>query len=324
MAKNLDRENAVASADRTRRAWMLPRPSRDRAPGAQGRAFFVTASLTPIMLIFIAFSILPVIAVVFFSFFRYSFLTNDHSFRGLAYYRQLGADPLFWNALKRTAEFVALAVPLNILISLPAALGLQRAVRFQGLLRGAYFLPTVMSAVAVSLLGIALFDPSTGLINQALSSVHLATGHWLTDVSTAPVAVAVLSVWQDLGYNVIIFLAGLQAIPGDFAEAARIDGAGPIATFWHITLPLLKRTASFTIILTVINYMQAFTYQWVMMVQGGPDDSTAVLGVYIFKTGIGTETPLLSQAMAAAVVLLVVVLVITLVQLRFARVEWDY
>lgn len=314
----------MVSTDRTARPRWRPRLNRDRAPGARGRVVFVGASLTPIMVVFIAFSVLPVLAVIVFSFFRYSFLTNDHSFRGLSYYRQLGADPLFWNALKRTGEFVIIAVPLNILISLPAALGLQRAVRFPGLLRGAYFLPTVMSAVAVSLLGIALFDPSTGLLNQVLNTLHLPTGHWLTDVSTAPVVVAVLSVWQDLGYNVIIFLAGLQAIPGDFAEAARIDGAGPFATFWHITLPLLKRTASFTIILTVINYMQAFTYQWVMMVQGAPDDSTAVMGVYIFKTGIGTESPLLSQAMAAAVVLLAVVLVITLVQLRFARVEWDY
>ena len=314
----------MANPGLARDARRRSRLRRDGAPGGRGRAVFVGASLTPIMAVFIAFSILPVLGVIVFSVFRYSFSVPDHTFRGFDYYRQLGADPLFWNALKRTALFVALAVPLNILFSLPAALGLQHVLRFQALLRAAYFLPTVMSAVAVSLLGIALYDPSTGLLNQALAALHLPTGHWLTDVNTAPVAVALVAVWQDLGYNVIIFLAGLQAIPPDFAEAARIDGAGRLATFWHITLPLLKRTASFTIILTVINYMQAFTYQWVMMVKGGPDDTNLVLGVYIFNTGIGTETPLLSQAMAAAVVLLAVTLVITLVQLRFARVEWDY
>jgi multiple sugar transport system permease protein/raffinose/stachyose/melibiose transport system permease protein len=126
-----------------------------------------------------------------------------------------------------------------------------------------------------------------------------------------------------MGYNVIIFLAGLQAIPRDFYEAARIDGAGRLATFWHITVPLLKRTSSFTIILTVISYLQVFTYQQVMLA-GGPDDATRTLSLYIYDIGIGTVTPLLSQAMAAAVVLLVIILIITLVQLRLARVEWDY
>ncbi|MDB5059944.1 MAG: binding-protein-dependent transport system inner rane component [Chloroflexi bacterium] len=301
----------------------LRRIRADRAPGAGARAFFVGASLTPVMVIFIAFSILPIIAVIAFSFFRYSFSYPDHTFRGLSYYRQLGADPLFWNGLKRTAIFVAIAVPLNVLLSLPAALGLQRVTRFKGTLRAFFFLPTVISTVAVSLLGIALYDPSTGLINQVMSTLHLPIGHWLGDNNTAMPALAVLAVWQDMGYNVIIFLAGLQAIPPDFYEAARIDGAGPISTFRHITVPLLQRTSSFTVILTVISYLQTFTYQQVMLA-GGPDDSTRTISLYIYDIGIGTTSPLLSQAMAAAVVLLVVIMAVTLVQLRLSRVEWDY
>ena len=113
------------------------------------------------MAIFIAFSILPIIAVVVFSFFRYSFSYSDHTFRGLSYYQQLAAaDPLFWNGLKRTTEFVVLAVPLNILVSLPAALGLQRVAHLKGTLRAFFFLPTIVSTVAVSLLGLALYDPA--------------------------------------------------------------------------------------------------------------------------------------------------------------------
>jgi ABC-type sugar transport system permease subunit len=301
----------------------LRRIRADRAPGAGARAFFVGASLTPVMVIFIAFSILPIIAVIAFSFFRYSFSYPDHTFRDLSYYRQLGADPLFWNGLKRTAIFVAIAVPLNVLLGLPAALGLQRVTRFKGTLRAFFFLPTVISTVAVSLLGIALYDPSTGLINQVMSALHLPIGHWLGDNNTAMPALAVLAVWQDMGYNVIIFLAGLQAIPPDFYEAARIDGAGPISTFWNITVPLLQRTSSFTVILTVISYLQTFTYQQVMLA-GGPDDSTRTISLYIYDIGIGTTSPLLSQAMAAAVVLLVVIMAVTLVQLRLSRVEWDY
>ncbi len=309
----------------TRRGGRLARfgAGTDRAPGARQRRLFVGASLTPVMAIFIAFSILPIIAVVVFSFFRYSFTLPDHTFRGLAYYQQLTTDPLFWNGLKRTAEFVVLAVPLNILVSLPAALGLQRVTRLKGTLRAFFFLPTIVSTVAVSLLGLALYDPTTGLINQILSALHLPIGHWLSDDNSAIPALVVLAVWQDMGYNVIIFLAGLQAIPRDFYEAARIDGAGRLATFWHITVPLLKRTSSFTIILTVISYLQVFTYQQVMLA-GGPDDATRTLSLYIYDIGIGTVTPLLSQAMAAAVVLLVIILVITLAQLRLARVEWDY
>jgi len=259
----------------------------DRSPGARPRAVFVGASLTPVMAIFIVFSILPIVAVVAFSFFRYSFSYPDHVFRGLTYYRQLTADPLFWNGLKRTALFVVLAVPLNIVVGLSAALGLQRVRRFKGTLRAFFFLPTVISTVAVSLLGLALYDPTTGLINQALGGLQLPLGHWLSDNTTALPALVVLAVWQDLGYNVIIFLAGLQAIPRDFYEAARIDGAGRLATFRHITVPLLQRTSSFTIILTVISYLQVFTYQEVML-QGGPDDSTRTLSLYIYNIGIGT------------------------------------
>jgi ABC-type sugar transport system permease subunit len=306
-----------------RKASQLDRLLPDRAPGAGRRAVFVGASLTPVMAIFMIFSILPLVAVIAFSFFRYSFTYPDHAFRGLTYYQQLVADPLFWNGLKRTAIFVLIAVPLNILLSLPAALGLQRVARFKGTLRSFFFLPTVISTVAVSLLGMALYDPSTGLINQILSGLGLPIGHWLSDNSTAMPALAVLAVWQDMGYNVVIFLAGLQAIPQDFYEAARIDGAGRLSTFRHITVPLLKRTSSFTIILTVISYLQTFTYQQVMLA-GGPDDSTRTISLYIYDIGIGTVTPLLSQAMAASVVLLVITLVITLFQLRLSRVEWDY
>jgi len=314
---------AHEGAIRIRKASRLARLRADRAPGAGQRALFVGASLTPVMAIFIVFSILPIFAVIAFSFFRYSFSYPDHAFRGFSYYAQMAADPLFWNGLKRTALFVVIAVPLNILVSLPAALGLQRATRFKGTLRAFFFLPTVISTVAVSLLGLALYDPSTGLINQILGGLRLPLGHWLSDDATATPALAVLAVWQDMGYNVIIFLAGLQAIPQDFYEAARIDGAGRLATFWRITVPLLQRTSSFTIILTVISYLQVFTYQEVML-QGGPDDSTRTISLYIYDIGIGTVTPLLSQAMAAAVVLLLITLVITLVQIRFARVEWDY
>ena len=313
----------MVSTDRIPRPRWRPRLNRDRAPGAVSRAVFVGVSLTPVMAIFVAFSILPILAVIVFSFFRYSFTFPDHGFHGLDYYRNLGADPLFWNGLKRTGLFLVLAVPLNILLSLPIALGLQRVAHFKGTLRSFFFLPTVISTVAVSLLGLAIYDPSTGLINQFLTSLHLPIGHWLSDNTTAMPALVALAVWQDLGYNVIIFLAGLQAIPPDFYEAARIDGAGRWSTFRHITMPLLQRTSSFTIILTVINYLQVFTYQQVML-QGGPDDSTRTMSLYIYDIGIGTVTPLLSQAMGAAVVLLVVILVVTLLQLRLARVEWDY
>jgi len=306
-----------------RKTGLLTRFGADRAPGARARAVFVGVSLAPIMAIFIAFSTLPIIGVIAFSFFRYSFVLPDHSFRGLTYFNNLFADPLFWTGLKSTLIFMALALPLNILLSLPAALGLQHVLRFRGFLRTCYFLPTVVSTVAVSLLGLALFDPSTGLVNAFLSTFHLPIGHWLSDPITATPVIVVLAVWQDLGYNIILFLAGLLAIPRDFYEAARIDGAGSMAMLRYITLPLLKRTSSFAIILTMIGYLQTFTYQKVMA-NGGPDDSTQVLSLYIYNIGIGTVTPLLSQAMGAAVVLLAIIMVVTLVQLRLSRVQWDY
>ena len=296
---------------------------RDRAPGARQRSLFVATSLTPIMLLLMAFSILPIVGVIVFSLFRYSFQFPDHRFRGLFYFQELIADPLFWTGLKATFLYVAIAVPLNIVLSLPIALGLARLTRLRGLLRSFYFLPVVMSQVAVALIAISLYDPSTGLVNAILSALHLPAGHWLGDPSTALPAIVVVAVWNDLGYNIVIFLAGLQSIPHDYYEAARIDGAGPLASFRYITLPLLKRTSSFILILTMISYFQVFTLPQVMT-GGGPEDSTQVLSLYIYNIAIGTATPRLSQAMAAAVVMLGIILVVTLVQLRLARVEWDY
>ncbi len=295
----------------------------DRAPGSRQRGVFVGLSLTPIMAIFLAFSAAPIIAVIGYSFFRYSFSVPNHNFNGLTYYKNLFADSLFWRGLTNTLYFTILAVPLNILVSLPAALGLNSVLRARGFLRACYFLPTIVSAPAVALLGVALFDSSTGLVNQVLGAVHLPQPHWLSDSATATPALVILTVWQDLGYNTILFLAGLQAIPRDFYEAARIDGAGRFALLRRITLPLLKRTSSFTVVLTVISYLQSFTLQKVML-NGGPDDSTQVLSLYIYNNAVVIQPSLLSQAMSAAVVLLGVVMAITLIQLRLSRVQWDY
>lgn len=313
----------MATRDNLAHKTLARRLHVDHAPGARQRAVFIGLSLTPIMVIFLAFSTLPIIAVIVFSFFRYSFVELNHNFNGLTYYKNLFADSLFWKGLTNTLYFTVLAVPLNILVSLPAALGLNRVLRARGFLRACYFLPTIVSAPAVALLGVALFDSSSGLVNQFLGVVHLPRPHWLADSLTATPALVMLTVWQDLGYNTILFLAGLQAIPREFYEAARIDGAGRFALLRRITLPLLKRTSAFTVILTVISYLQTFTLQKVML-NGGPDDSTQVLSLYIYNNAVVIQPSLLSQAMSAAVVLLCVVMAITLLQLRLARVQWDY
>ena len=163
----------------TRKRGLLARlgAGTDRAPGARQRTLFVGASLTPVMAIFIAFSILPIIAVIVFSFFRYSFSYPDHTFRGLSYYQQLTADPLFWNGLKRTAEFVVLAVPLNILLSLPAALGLQRVTRLKGTLRAFFFLPTIISGVAL------ISDTGASSVNASCAAGYMAPAPtWLVQL----------------------------------------------------------------------------------------------------------------------------------------------
>jgi ABC-type sugar transport system permease subunit len=295
---------------------------RRQRPGRRAQLTFVGLGLTPIMLLLIVFSLIPIVGGLLLSVFHYNGLDPHRTFTGLLNYQHLFQDdPLFYTTLRNTFTFVGIAVPLNLVVTLPLAMGLNKVKHLRGLLRTCFFLPIATSAVAVALVWLYIYDPTGGLLNALLRAFNLPTYQWLTDPNMALPCLIVMSVWLDMGYNTVIFLAGLQGIPEVYYEAARIDGAGRWATFRHVTLPLLQRTSAFVIILTVISYFQVFVPMQVMTM-GGPLDSTRTLVLYIYDTAFSYQR--LSYGEAMAVVLLVIIMFFTLIQLRFLRTKWEY
>lgn len=234
-------------------------------------------------------------------------------FVGLDNYAALLQRPLFWQALWNTVLFVVIGVPLSIGASLGAALLLHsKAARFQGFFRTALFAPVVTTLVAVAVVWRYLFHTRYGLINHGLSQVGIAPIDWLGDPQWAMPAIVLLSVWKNFGYNMVILLAGLQAIPEDLYEAARLDGAKRWALFRHITLPCLAPMLLVVSILTMAGHFQLFAEPYVMT-QGGPAQRTVTVLYLMYEDGFKWWS--LGSASAVAFVLFVIMFAITMLQL---------
>lgn len=295
---------------------------RKHAPGHRARMRFVVFALTPIMLLFFIFAFLPIGVSIFLSFFRYSPLDVNAPFIGLRNYTfAFTKDPAFIASLENTLKYVVIAAPLNIVLTLPIALALNQIKRFKAFFRAIYFMPAIASLVAVVLVWRYLLDPQAGLINGILASLGIQGHAWLGEPEYALYAMIALSVWQDMGYNVIVFLAGLQTIPDTFYEAAMVDGANSWQRFRYITLPLLSRTTMFVLVLTTISYMQVFV-PMAVMTQGGPLNSTRTIVLHIWNQAF--QYLKMGYASALSVVLLLMLLGITLIQLRLLRTNWEY
>ncbi len=298
------------------------RRTRPRPPGYASQMAFVTAGLVPILAMFAVFAFLPIGIVLWVSLHRYNQLAPTAPFIGLNnYIFAFTKDPMFLNALGITLKYALVAVPLNLLIALPIALGLNQVGRLRAVFRSAFFLPTVASAVAVSLVWRYIYEPQAGWLNNVLSMLNLPERSWLAEPATALWAIMATAVWQDLGYNILILLAGLQGIPDDFYDAAKVDGAGPWSRFVGVTMPLLGRTLLFVSVLTMISYLQQFTYVQVMT-NGGPIHSTETLVLYVYTKAFSNMQ--LGYASAISVVLMAIILVITLFQFRVLRTRWEY
>ncbi|HEY1448656.1 MAG TPA: sugar ABC transporter permease [Caulobacteraceae bacterium] len=206
-------------------------------------------------------------------------------FIGLGNYGSLLANPLFWQALRNTLYFVVLGVPLSITASLGAALLLNsRLARFKSFFRTALFAPVVTTLVAVAVIWRYLLHAHYGLINYALGGLGIGPIDWLGDPHWAMPAIILFAVWKNFGYNMIIFVAGLQTIPEDLYEAARIDGASAWARFWHVTLPGLAPVVVLVSLLTIAGYLQLFAEPYVMT-QGGPAQSTVSVLYFMYEQG---------------------------------------
>lgn len=304
---------------------------------------FVASSLGPIMLYMMLFTLLPMIWAVVITFFNYSptrtggsilGLGGNNPFIGLSNYAELFSDTRngqqFRISLFNTIIFALLVLPLNLIITLPTAMLIESVrERMKVAFRMIYFLPTVTSLVAVSLIWKnIIYHPTYGLLNVALKGGGLPGYAWLTDskttflgVSLPMLACIIAYLWSDFGYNVVIFMAGLQSIPDVFREAAIVDGANIWQRFRHITLPLLRSTITFVIVVTMLSSWQVFVIFYVMT-SGGPNDLTRTLVLHIYETAFRSQSMGLASAVAMA--LFVLILVTTLVQMRLLRKDWEY
>ncbi len=231
---------------------------------------------------------------------------------GLGHYIELAGDGLFWNAAKNTAIY-ALYVPLTMACALGVAILLNRRIKGVALLRAIFFLPYITSFVAISIVWQWMYDPNFGIFNWVLGLFGLGPFPWLNSPSTALMALIILAVWIHIGFQMIIFLAGLQAIPNELYEAAMIDGAGPWRRFWRITLPMLKPTTFFVLVTSIIGSFQVFTFVYVMT-EGGPLHATDVIVYHIYQNA--WQFLRMGYASAMSWVLFAVIFVITLIQFR--------
>jgi multiple sugar transport system permease protein len=277
--------------------------------------------LAPALLVLGVFFLLPVIAALALSLTDYDLYTladiRNLRFVALGNYWALLQRPLFWSALGHTVYFVAVGVPLSMAASLGAALLLNSPLaRAKPFFRTALFAPVVTTVVAVAVIWRYLFNTKYGMANFVLGHLGIHPIDWLGDPHWAMPTIIAFAVWKNFGYNMIIFLAGLQAIPPDLYEAARIDGASPWRQFRHITLPMLAPTMLMVAILTVSGYFQLFAEPYVMT-EGGPLQSTTSVLYLMYEEGFKWWN--LGSASAVAFLLFIIMFAVTALMLRFSQ-----
>lgn len=266
----------------------------------------------PAVFLLVAFMIVPIVYTFYYSVFQYQVMRpNDISFVGLQNYVKLIADSDFWQSLKNTFYFSIIVVPVQCALALGLAMLVSKKFRGVSIFRTMYFSPQLTSMVVISVLWTVLYNsnPNTGLINSMLVNLGLDPINFLTNEKTAMNSIIFMSAWQGAGYQMMIFLAGLQGIPGDQYEAASVDGANGLQQFLHITLPNLKGTIKYVIQITLIQAMKLFTQPYVMT-QGGPKNSTKTMVYYIYTQGFQKGN--FGYACSVAAVFFVIVVAISL------------
>ncbi len=235
---------------------------------------------------------------------------------GLNNYAQALNDDLARKALINTAYYVVITVPIGIALALLLATAMNQKLRGIIGYRAIFFLPTITSAVAISLMWAWMYNPQFGVINTALRAIGMKGPKWLASPDWALPAIMIMSIWRGLGYNMLLFLAGLQGIPNELLEAAEIDGANAVQRFFRITLPLLSPTTFMLVVLSIIGGFQVFEYSYVMT-RGGPLYSTLTMVLLIYQRAF--ETFEMGYASALAYILFVILLVLTVIQFRMQR-----
>ncbi|MDY4610761.1 MAG: sugar ABC transporter permease [Sphaerochaetaceae bacterium] len=270
--------------------------------------------LFPTVVAMVFLFVIPVAQVVFYSFTNYNMATGVKDFNGIANYKYLFTDTKFHKALANTFTFAALKLVVDTCLALVIALMLDARIPCKRYLRSAFFAPVVVPIVASSLIWIWFFDPGIGPFNQILGALGLPKSQWIYHENTALLSILMFSVWKGVGYNVVLFLAGLQNIPDSYVEAAQVDGASPMQTLLKVKLPLLRPIISFVVMIGIINTFKVFAEINVMTPKGGPLYSTALMVVYIYEQAFTNGR--MGRACAASIILFLLIFVLTMIQTK--------
>jgi len=278
-------------------------------PNKQKQDWGAYLYLMPVVIILVSFHVLPIFYSFAVSFYEWD-LIGQPEYIGTGNYSRLFDDPMFYQSLWNTIYYAMVSVPLSIIMSLGIALLLNNPISGIGVYRTIYFIPVITSINAVAIVWNYIYHPDFGLLNKILDIFSISPQTWLQDPFWAMPCIIFMSVWKGLGYNVIIFLAGLQNIPTYLYEAARIDGASRWQQFRHITWPLLTPTTFFIFTISTIGSFQVFSQVYMMTPRGGPLKSTMVVVYYLYRKAF--EQFEFGYALAAAFVLFMIIFACTL------------
>ncbi|WP_226984164.1 carbohydrate ABC transporter permease [Halothermothrix orenii] len=272
------------------------------------------------MIVFLFFIFFPIVDSFRLSFYEWSIISPEKTYLGLQNYNEMFSDWRFWNSLRNTAYYAIGYVPVGVSLSLILALLVNTKIKGRNFFRMTYFLPAIASMSVIAIIWTFLLDPDIGIISYYLKLFGLNTYAWLRSVKWAMPAVILVGIWKNMGFNMVIFLAGLQGISDMYYEAAEIDGANKWQQFIHITLPLLKPTMTFVVIMSVITSFQVFDQVYVMT-KGGPLFSTETLVQYIYH--LGFENFQMGYAATIAYTLFIIIIIVTIFQLKYFKMDLD-
>jgi ABC-type sugar transport system permease subunit len=250
-------------------------------------------------------------------------MVGEPQFVGFAQYAQIFGDKLFWISMKNTAMLTLLSVPATITLAIVAAVLFHSASRLplRNVFRSIYFLPVITSSVAVAFVWSWIYQPDIGLLNALLEGVGIPGQRWLSSPQQVLPSLGIMNIWMRLGFDMIIFWAGLQSIPSVYYDAAKVDGAGPFEQFWFITLPLLNPQIVLVAIIEIINSLKLFDLVFVAT-SGGPVNSSRVAVLHIYDLAFSWNK--MGEASAVAVVLFVVIMLVTVAQWKFLSKGTEY
>src|SRR5690625_49334 len=280
----------------------------------KNRTFWGYFFLTPQLIGLLAFSLIPLAFAIGLSFMSWDGF-GDRSFVGLGNFIRQFTNAVFWKSLWNTVLYTVLYIPVGVTLSLILALALNK-IKAKEFYRIFFFMPVVTSSVSVGVIWMWLLNGDFGIINQFLEVFGISGPQWLTNTKLVMISIVMLSVWWQLGFNMIIFLAGLQGISKSYYEAADIDGASGFQKFRHITLPMLSPTTFFVSIMAVITSFQVFDQAFVMT-SGGPAKASYTLVYHIYD--LAFDRFQMGEASSVAVILFIIILIFTLIQFRVSR-----